>query len=205
MNASRPEADTEYSRGTRPSRGRQSGPTEAETEPATRPAVGPPTRPPAPLVAAVVLGAALLVAAEFAPLLRVHSGAYHAGVVQTIGAGSHHSFALLPVAVLAVAMAVAARATGNRLALASIGVLGLVALGIALLGDLPDAHATGLLRQGGTYVQASSSVAIGFYLETLGAVALLVCGAAGLVLSAPAGALRPSIRHRTIVRRRSAS
>ena len=197
MSASRPEADTEYSRGTRPSRGRRSGVPEAETRPANR--------SPVPLVAAVAVGAALLVVAEFAPLLRVHSGAYHAGVVQTIGAGSHHSYALLPVAVLALAMAAVARATGNRLALASIGVLGLVALGIALLGDLPDAHATGLLRQGGTYVQASSSVAIGFYLETLGAVLLIACGATGLLLSAPAGAGRPSFRHRTIVRRRSAS
>jgi hypothetical protein len=156
-------------------------------------------------VGAVVVGAVLLVVAEFAPLLRVHSGAYHAGVVQTISAGSHHSYALLPVAVLALIMAAVARATGHRLALASIGVLGLVALGIALLGDLPDAHATGLIRTGGTYVPASSSVAIGFYLETLGAVVLLACGAVGLLLAGPGNAPRPSLRHRTIVRGRSAS
>ncbi len=193
MNASRPEADIEYSRGPQPSRGRESRTGEAET------------RPPAPLVGAVVVGAVLLVVAEFAPLLRVHSGAYHAGVVQTISAGSHHSYALLPVAVLALIMAAVARATGHRLALASIGVLGLVALGIALLGDLPDAHATGLIRTGGTYVPASSSVAIGFYLETLGAVVLLACGAVGLLLAGPGNAPRPSFRHRTIVRGRSAS
>ncbi len=194
MNASRPEADTEYSRAPRASRGPTGAVGGAETHPVSR--------APLALIGAIVVGAALLVAAEFSPLLRVHSGAYHAGVVQTIAAGSHHSYALLPVAVLAVAMAIVARATGNRLALASIGVLGLVALGIALLGDLPDAHATGLIRQGGTYVQASSSVAVGFYLETLGAVVLLVGAGAGLLL---ASNREPSTRHRTIVRRRSAS
>jgi hypothetical protein len=190
MSVSRPEAETEYSRGPRASRARP------------RAAEGGETGAPRALIGAVVAGAALLVAAEFAPLLKVHSGAYHAGVVQTIGAGSHHSYALLPVAVLALAMAAVARATGNRLALASIGVLGLVALGIALLGDLPDAHATGLIHQGGTYVPASSSVAVGFYLETLGAVVLVVSAGVGLLLS---GNARSGLLHRMIVRGRSAS
>jgi hypothetical protein len=194
MNVSRPEAEIEYSRGPRPSRARPKASESSETRPVDR--------SPLPLVGAVVAGAALLVAAEFAPLLKVHSGAYHAGVVQTIGAGSHHSYALLPVALLALAMAAVARATGNRLALASIGVLGLVALGIALLGDLPDAHATGLIRQGGTYVPASSSVAVGFYLETLGAVVLVVSAGVGLLLSNTA---RSGLSYRTIVRGRSAS
>jgi hypothetical protein len=194
MSASRPEADTEYSRGPRASRARRSGSRDAVTRPATR--------APRALIGAVVAGAAVLVAAEFAPLIRVHSGAYHAGVVQTIGAGSHHSYALVPVALLALVMAVVARTTGNRVALASIGVLGLVALGIALLGDLPDAHATGLIRQGGTYVPASSSIAVGFYLETLGAVVLVLAAGVGLMLLSNG---RPALRHRTIVRGRSAS
>jgi hypothetical protein len=190
MNASRPEADIEYSRAPGASRGR------LETaERGFSPL-------PAPLFIAILAGSLLLVVAEFTPLLRVHSGAYHAGVVQTISAGSHHSYALLPVALLAAGLAAVARVSGNRLALASIAVLGLVALGIALFGDLPDAHATGLLRQGGSYVAATSSVAIGFYLETLGAVVLLVSAAAALVW---AGGRREGDRHTTIVRRRSAS
>jgi hypothetical protein len=134
----------------------------------------------------ILAGSILLVVAEFTPLLRVHSGAYHAGVIKTIATGSHHSYALIPVALLAMALAGVARATGNRLALGSIGVLGLVALGIALLGDLPDAHATGLLRQAsGAYVQASSGAAAGMYLETLGAVVLLIGAGVGLLLSKP--------------------
>ncbi len=194
MSASRPEADIEYSRAPRASRGRPDAARKGQTQPANRPAV--------PLVAVVWVGAALLAAAEFAPLLRVHSGAYRAGVIETIQTGSHHSYALLPVALLAVAMAAVARATGNRLALASIGLVGLVALGIALLGDLPDAHAAGLLRQGGTYVEATSSVALGFYLETLGGVVLVLAAGSALLLSATG---RPPIRRPTIVRGRSAS
>ncbi len=190
MNASRPEADTEYSRGSRAFRRGRTPSDRPQIRPA--PALGP------ALLLTALAGSMLLIIAELSPLLRVHSAAYHAGVVQTISAGSHHSYALLPVAVLAVAMAAVARASGNRLALVSVGVLGLVALGIGLLGDLPDAHASGLIHQGGTYAAATSSVALGFYLETLGAVLLVVCAAAGLLLAAPG-------EPRTIVRRRSAS
>jgi hypothetical protein len=159
----------------------------------------------------VLGGAVLLVLAEFEPLLRVHSGAYHAGVVATLGTGPHHSYALIPVALLAAALAAAARATGNRLALVSIWPLALVALGIALLGDLPDAHATGLIRQpGGNYVNASSSVAAGLYLETLGAVMLLLFSGAGLLLSARGNRTRPARDRGALprlpsLRRRSAS
>jgi hypothetical protein len=156
-----------------------------------------------PVLCGVLAGAILLVVAEFTPLLRVHSGAYHAGVIETIETGSHHSYALVPVALLAGALALAARMTGNRLALAAIGVLGLVALGIALLGDLPDVHAAGLIRQAdGTFVNASSSAAAGMYLEPLGAVLLLVSAAAGLLLAAPE---RMSSRRPPVLRWRSGS
>ena len=194
MNASRPEADIEYSRGSRALRGRRDASDGAGRDPDL------PLR--TPLFLTALAGAVLLVIAEFSPLLRVHSAAYGAGVVQTISGGSHHSYALLPVAALAVGMAGVARASGNRLALVSVGVLGLVALGIALFGDLPDAHATGLIRHGGTYAAATSSVALGFYLETLGAVILVASAGTGLAL---AGTGRVAAQPRTIVRRRSAS
>jgi hypothetical protein len=195
MSASRPEADIEYSRGLRAS-DTSSG--------ASRTLV---TGAPTGVVLGVLAGAVLLLVAEFAPLLRVHSGAYHAGVVATIGTGSHHSYALIPVALLAVALASAARATGNRLALVSVALLGLVALGIALLGDLPDAHAAGLIRRpGGNYVNASSSAAAGLYLETLGAVVLLLAGGAGLLLGAPGNqGGRARFQRLPSLRRRSAS
>ena len=176
VSASRPEADTEYSRAPRASRGRPD---------ASEPVRGrPASAVPIPALLGVLAGAILLLVAEFAPLLRVHSGAYHAGVIESIQTGPHHSYALIPVALLAVALAAVARMSGNRVALWSIGLLGLVALGIALLGDLPDVHTAGLLRQAdGTFVNATSSAAAGMYLETLGAVVLLLGAGAGLLLA----------------------
>ncbi|HZE06719.1 MAG TPA: hypothetical protein VE127_15930 [Solirubrobacteraceae bacterium] len=131
-----------------------------------------------------LLGAALLIVAEFTPLLHVHADTRSGGIIQTLQTGSHHSYALIPVAVLVVLLALSARASGHRLALVSIGVLGLVVLGIALLGDLPDAQATGLVgHAGGPYVTATAVPATGLYLETLGGVVLLLAAGAGLLLS----------------------
>lgn len=136
------------------------------------------------VTAAALLGAAVLVAAEFTTLLRVRPATFHASVIQTVTAGAHHSYALLPVALLAIGLALVGRSAESRLAYAAVGVLGLVALGIALLGDLPDVHAVGLIRHAnGTYVSATSSAGAGMYLETLGAVVLLVSGAAGVMLA----------------------
>ena len=51
--------------------------------------------------------------------------------------------------------------------------LGIATLLIALLGDLPDAHATGLIGSSASqYVQGAASPSAGLYLETLGAVLL---------------------------------
>jgi hypothetical protein len=173
MSASRPEADTEYSRG-------QPG------SEATGAALGAPLR--ATRVAVLcggLLGSVLLFAAEFTPLLHVHSSARGAPIVKTIGTGPHHAYALIPLALLAAALTLGARVSGSRLALLSIGLLGLVALGIALIGDLPDAQASGLLgHAGGTYVSAAAHPSAGLYLETLGGVVLLLTSGAGLLLGA---------------------
>jgi hypothetical protein len=180
MNASRPEADTEYSRG-RPGSEAPGG-TLGEPPRATRVAI----------LCGGLLGSALLFVAEFTPLLHIHSSARGAPIVKTIGTGSHHAYALIPVALLAAALTLGARASGSRLALASIAILGLVALGIALIGDLPAAHASGLLgHAGGTYVSAAAHPSTGLYLETLGGVVLLLTGAAGLLLGGRGGSPYP--------------
>jgi hypothetical protein len=179
MSVSEPEADTEYSRAGRGSEGRRRGPR---------------ARPDAVAIAVLcggLAGAVLLLVAEFTPLLQVHSSARTAGVVTTIGTGSHHSYALVPVALLVAALTVTARASRSRLALTAIGLLGLVTLGIALLGDLPDAQATGLIARAGTYVAAASTPSVGLYLETLGGLVLLLTTAAGLLL-APQGPKAPA-------------
>jgi hypothetical protein len=193
MSAFRPEADTEYSRGEPASD--VAGVTVRTPSPATRIAV----------LGGGLVGSVLLLAAEFTPLLHVYSSARGAPIVKTIGTGSHHAYALVPLALLAGALTVGARAGTSRLAPASIGFLGLVALGIALIGDLPAAHASGLLgHAGATYVSAAAHPGAGLYLETLGGVVLLLTSAAGLLL---AGSSADSGHHRAplSLRGRSAS
>ena len=178
MNATRPEADTEYSRGHRGSEG-DSAAHESRSDERSR----------APSVVlwlvflGGLIGATLLVVAEFTPLFTVHSSAYGAPV-QTDGTGAHQSYALIPVAVLAAVLTIVAVRSRSRAALLGVGVLGLVALGIALLGDLPDAQATGFVGNPQALTPASSSPSTGLYLETLGAIVLLITAGAGLLMPA---------------------
>jgi hypothetical protein len=132
--------------------------------------------------------------AEFTPLLHVHAGA-DGHVIDTVSTGSHQSYALLPVAVLAIVFALGVWHTRSRLALLATGLLGVLSLLIALLGDLPDAQASGLIGSATTHFSvASSTPAIGLYLETLGAVLLLFTAVSGLLLLPAPG--RPVRRRR---------
>ncbi|HEY3728020.1 MAG TPA: hypothetical protein VGL51_12650 [Solirubrobacteraceae bacterium] len=150
-------------------------------------------------------GAALLLVAEFTPLLKVHSSAGN-HVIKTVATGAHHSYALVPVALLAAGLAYGVWETRSRLALLATGLLGLLALLIALLGDLPDAQATGLVGSATTrFAAASSSPSIGLYLETLGAIVLLITAASGLLLLEPPPARRKPPRRASASRTRSAS
>jgi hypothetical protein len=174
MTASRPEADSEYSRGHRVRRGGSEDPElrwqrRFETHRNAVLAVG-------------LLGAALLLVAEFTPLLHVHASG-HPQLAHSVITGSHHAYALLPVAALAAGMAVNAWRSGSRFALLAIGLLGLLAVGIALLGDLPDAHAVGLVGTPTSGLStATSSPAIGLFLETGGGAVLILAAAAGMLL-----------------------
>jgi hypothetical protein len=67
-----------------------------------------------------------------------------------------------------------------------VGALGLVTLVIALAGDLPDAQATGAVNPAGRFQSATASPATGLYLETLGAMLLIIIAGCGLVLAGPA-------------------
>ncbi len=175
MNSLRPEAEPEYSRGPVPSRRAFPG------------RGGPATRLSHPValtvVSAGVAGALLLVAAEFAPLLTVRTSALGAPVT-TVSTSTHDAWALIPLALLALMMSVGVWRTGSRLGLLALGVVGVVTVLITLLGDLPDAQATGLVGSQSTrYAVAASSPAAGLYLETLGAVVLVIAAATGLLLS----------------------
>jgi len=184
MNPARPAAKIEYSRGQGGSGG-DFGPPDGR--PGAR---GSGVR--IAVLAAGMLGAILLAVAEFTPLLEIRASS-SAGVIQTIGTGPHHSYALVPVALLAAALAYGIWYTGNRFALLASAVLGVVALLIAVLGDLPDAQASGLIGSAATrFVIASSSPRMGFYLETLGAIVVLISAVSGLQLSEPASQPRPA-------------
>jgi hypothetical protein len=189
MNATRPEADFEYSRGQELSeddfdrgaglRGR------SEDRPGRAFAIA--------LLVGGLGGAILLLVAEFTPLLTIHSSLL-ATPIKTVNTGSHHGYALIPVALLAAVFTVIAWRTRSRPALFGLGAMGIVALLIALLGDLPDAQARGLVNTAGHLAIATDKPSTGFYLETLGAVVLLLTAAGGLLLAPTRARRRPRAR-----------
>ena len=141
-----------------------------------------------PMQAAVLAtgaaGALLLIVAEFCPLYEVTS---IAATLEKVSGGSQHSFALVLLGVAALPLVWGAARARSRPAMAAIGAVGLIALAIALIGDLPNVNRTGTVKRQ-FYSEATARPKAGFYLETLGAVLLVIAGATGLVLSAPSRA-----------------
>lgn len=168
-----PEANDEYSRGSDPSRGPSSPRNTGGSGGFGRPSVLPSGTARGAILAGVLLGALLLVVAEFTALYQVHT-ATSSTPIKTVSTGSNDSYALILLALLAAALGIGVFRAASRPALLAVGLVGLVALLIALLGDLPDAHATGLVGSANThFVNASTTPSAGLYLETLGAVVLI--------------------------------
>ena len=137
------------------------------------------------VLAGAVLGALLLVVAEFTTLFTVHTAGASAPI-KSVSTGSHNSYGLIPVAVLAVVLAWAATSTGNRWALVALLAVGIAALVITLVGDLPDAQASGTIGTVQTgFRSASDKASAGLYLEAAGAIVLMISGGSGLLLGAP--------------------
>jgi hypothetical protein len=180
MSGTPPEAKVEYSRATE-----RSERLRLQSEP-PRWRVG--VAVPAAVLAGGIAGALMLIASEFTTLYAVHVSTSHAPV-QTITGASHNDYAFVPMAVLALILTYGAARHGSRPALLALGLVGVLALVIAIAGDLPDSHASGLLGSSSThYVNASSSAGVALYLETLGAVVLIVtCGAGFLLAGPPSG------------------
>jgi hypothetical protein len=124
-----------------------------------------------------LLGALLLIVAEFTTLYSVKVAGRNVVAIQAETAGAHNSYAMLPIAVVAAGLAVVAFRNQSRPALLALAVLGIAAILIAVLGDLPDSRAHGLTRH---YQLASNSPGPGLYLETLGGVLLVLAGGLGL-------------------------
>ncbi len=142
-----------------------------------------------PVAGTVMLGAltsaAVLVVAEFLTLysVRVIRGS---ASVPPIAAGTENHYALIPVALLGLVLALAAIRLGDRWALVAVATLGLIALLIGLLHDLPDARRTGLVGSVHTgWDRGASSPSVGMYLETLGAVMLVLTAGLGLLFGEP--------------------
>jgi hypothetical protein len=178
MSGTPPEAEAEYSRGTRASD--TLGPGQRQVRRRVGVAV------PIAVLIGGIAGALLLVASEFAPLYEVHTATSHAAI-QSVTGGKHNDYAFVPIAILALILTYGAARQGSRSALLALGLVGVLAIVIAVAGDLPDSHQSGLIGSAAThYVAASSSAGAGLYLETLGAVVLLVtCGAGFLLSGAP--------------------
>jgi hypothetical protein len=144
-----------------------------------------------PRVAGVVLGALLgallVIVSQFTVLYHLRS-ATSSAVIKTVGTGANHAYAPIPLALLAIVLAVAIYRHPGRPAVAGMAglvVVGLATLGIALLGDLPDAHTSGLIGSTASqFVEASASPDAGLYMETLGGVVLLASGGLGLIILA---------------------
>lgn len=176
MNVSEPEADIEYSRGP--------GASDTRDRPFAHGLRGGPGGVRLAVLAGALAASALLLIAEFLPLFEVRTSARN-GVVTTVQSGSHHAYALLPIVLLAAGLALAWNRSPTRLAALAMAVLGVAALVIALGRDLPDAQSNGIERSGGTYVTAAASPRAGLYLETAGAVVLLITSGGGLILRPP--------------------
>lgn len=164
MSAATPEAAADYSTSNRPSR------------------AGVPV-PPAlwrALVAAALLGPILLVVADFTTLFQV-TGLQ--GGTRSVTGHANHSWAIALVGVAALPLAVVAVRSGTAAALGALAALGVLAVVIALAVDLPDATATHTVAL--TFRDAHATPRLGFYLETLGAVLLVVAGVGGILLAAP--------------------
>jgi hypothetical protein len=186
MNATPPEANTEYSRAAVVS----GGVSPARSDAAGGPSAGASWVFSGGILAGGLTGAVLLIAAEFTTLFKVRVAA-STTIVKTVSTGSHHSYAMALIAVCAAALAIGAWRSASRPALLAIGILGVAALVIAVVVDLPDATASGLVLSSSHYANASSTPSTGFYLETLGAVVLMFTSLWGLLLTGPPAPPRP--------------
>jgi hypothetical protein len=143
-------------------------------------------------------GAAMLIVAEFTPVIRIVVGDHV--TKNTIDGGGRHAYSLLLIGLAGGAMAVGAWRGGSRPAMAALAALGALALLIAILRDVPALDDTGVY--GLQYEDASAGPAAGFYLETLGGALLLIAGGAWLMLAAGPGGNGGGGSDRAVVRPR---
>ncbi len=91
-----------------------------------------------------------------------------------------HGGAFLLLGAVAIALAVAASLGGSAAAGGGLLTIGIVVLGFALLGDLPETGQTG--ATGPDFETAAGRAGFGFYMELAGGSLCLIAGALGLAL-----------------------
>jgi hypothetical protein len=127
-----------------------------------------------------IVAAALLVAAEFSTVFEVTVGSLEV-VQRAATGGENHGYALLLVAVFAVALTVVALRFGGRAPAIGVVALGAVALLVALAIDLPDTRESGRLPESLAYEDARARAGSALWLELVGG--MLLVGAGGLLLA----------------------
>jgi hypothetical protein len=145
------------------------------------------------LAIAALAGALCLIIATFSTIIEITVGTTSkiADRDTELSGWDRHSVSLLLIAVFALLMTAGAL-RGARPAMAAVAVAGIAVLLIALIGDLPDVHKTGVVGQ--LYDNARANPKIGYYLETLGGALLLLAGGGLLLLGAPAQEAPPRER-----------
>jgi len=154
----------------------------------------PSLRPPRPthdglragLAAAAGIGALLLVAATFTAVVEITVGTTSRLANQdTVRSGwERHGPSLLVLAGFA-ALMIPGALRGARPAMTALAVLGLAALLVSAVWDLPDLNETGQI--GELYADARADPGVGYYLETLGGAVLTAAGVGLLVMTGGAG------------------
>jgi hypothetical protein len=137
------------------------------------------------LLIAAVAGALCLFIATFSTVIEITVGTTSkiADRDTQLSGYDRHSVALLLIGIFALVMTVGAW-RGARPAMVALAVAGVAVLLIALVGDLPDVHKTGVI--GELYDNARANPKAGYYFETLGGALLLFAGGGLLLLGAPA-------------------
>jgi hypothetical protein len=158
MDASAREPASEYSKGNRVSEGVLSAPALRRL-----------------LLGLALVGSLLLIVADFTRLFEVKAVT---AVLKREATGSHHLYAMLVIGIAAALLTLAAARSSSKTPAVALFGLALAALLIVVARDLPDVNSTGLTS---TYEQAKATPKLGFYLESLGTVLLLVSAGAQLL------------------------
>ena len=131
---------------------------------------------------AALVAAAVLAASELMDVFVLAPPSGDPLDVQT--ASERHGFAPLLLAVFAAAATIVVIFTGSRPAAVAVAIAGGVALVLFLAIDAPDLNRIGNFEEGTVAVAgARAEPRAGFWLEMIGALGLLICGAALAMLT----------------------